>query len=48
MVAGACPRSPLPHLNQCLPAPLTEQKERLLTNLEILMVERYKPKIISS
>jgi hypothetical protein len=35
-----------PHLNQCLPTPLTEQEERLVAILEIVQVERYLPKNI--
>jgi len=38
---GRVQRSLFPHLNQCLPTPLTEQEERLVAILEIAQVERY-------
>lgn len=40
---GRVQRSLFPHLNQCLPTPLTEQEERLVSILEIVQVERYVP-----
>ena len=44
---GRVQRSLFPHLNQCLPTPLTEQEERLVSILEIIRVEKYVPKIIT-
>lgn len=38
---GRVQKSLFPHLNQCLPTPLTEQEERLVSILEIVQVERY-------
>jgi hypothetical protein len=37
-------RSLFPHLNQCLPTPLTVQEERLVAILEIVQVEHYVPR----
>ena len=37
---GRVQRSLFPHLNNCLPAPLTEQEKRLVSILEIVEVER--------
>ena len=34
---GRVQRSLFPHLNQCLPTPLTEQEERLVAILEIVV-----------
>ena len=45
---GRVQKSLFPHLNQCLPAPLTEQEERLVSILEIVQVERYLLKYIKS
>jgi len=36
---GRVQRSPFPHLNNCLPVPLTEQQKRLVSILEIVEVE---------
>ena len=36
---GRVQKSLFPHLNQCLPTPLTEQEERLVSILEIIQVE---------
>ena len=41
---GRVQRSLLPHLDECLDTPLTEQEQRLVTMLEIVQVERYVPK----
>jgi hypothetical protein len=38
---GRVQRSLFPHINQCLPTPLTEQEERLVSILEIVQVESY-------
>ena len=43
---GRVQRSLFPHLNQCLPTPLTEQEERLVSILEIVQIERYVPRNI--
>ena len=32
-----------PHLDECLPAPLTEQEERLVKILELVKIEKYVP-----
>ena len=45
---GRVQKSLFPHLNQCLPTPLTEQEERLVSILEIIQVERYVTKNIKS
>ena len=45
---GRVQRSLFPHLNQCLPTPLTEQEERLVAILEIAQVERYVSRNISN
>ena len=39
-------RSLFPHLNECLPTPLTEQEKRLVSILEIVEVERHVPRIV--
>ena len=38
---GRVQRSLFPHLNQCLPTPLTAQEERLVWILEIVQVEQH-------
>jgi hypothetical protein len=43
---GRVQRSLFPHLNQCLPTPLTAQEERLVSILEIVQVERYVPRMV--
>ena len=45
---GRVQKSLFPHLNQCLPAPLTVQEEQLVTILEIVQIERYVPKYIAN
>ena len=45
---GRVQGSLFPHLNQCLPTPLTEQEERLVSILELVQVERYVPKNITN
>jgi hypothetical protein len=45
---GRVQGSLFPHLNQCLPTPLTEQEERLVSILEVIQVERYVPKTITN
>ena len=40
---GRVQRSLFPHLNECLPAPLTEQEKRLVSIIKIVQVERYVP-----
>ena len=44
---GRVQRSLFPHLNECLPTPLTEQEKRLVLILEIVQVERYVPRIVT-
>ena len=44
---GRVQRSLFPHLNECLPTPLTEQEKRLVSILEIVVVERYVPRIVT-
>ena len=44
---GRVQRSLFPHLNECLPTPLTEQEKRLVSILEIVEVERHVPRIIT-
>ena len=44
---GRVQRSLFPHLNECLPSPLTEQEKRLVSILEIVQVERHVPRIIT-
>jgi hypothetical protein len=41
---GRVQRSLFPHLNQCLPTPLTAQEERLVKILEIVQVEEHVPR----
>jgi hypothetical protein len=43
---GRVQRSLFPHLNQCLPTPLTEQEERLVKILEIVQVEQHVPRVL--
>lgn len=43
---GRVQRSLFPHLNQCLPIPLTAQEERLVSILEIVQVEEHVPKTV--
>lgn len=43
---GRVQRSLFPHLNQCLPTPLTEQEERLVKILEIVQVEQHVPRVV--
>ena len=43
---GRVPKSLFPHLNECLPAPLTEQEKRLASILEIVGVERHVPRTV--
>ncbi len=38
---GSVQRSLFPHLDECLETPLTEQKKRLVTVLEIVQVEKH-------
>lgn len=45
---GRVQKSLFPHLNQCLPAPLTGQEQQLVTVLEIAQIERYVPKYIAN
>ncbi|WP_353740476.1 transposase [Desulfoprunum benzoelyticum] len=44
---GRVQRSPFAHLNNCLPTPLTEQEQRLVSILEIVEVERHVPRIVT-
>jgi hypothetical protein len=44
---GRVQRSLFPHLNECLPTPLTEQEKRLVSILEIVEVERHVPRVIT-
>ena len=44
---GCFQRSLFPHLNECLPAPLTEQEKRLVSILEIFEAEWHVPRIIT-
>jgi hypothetical protein len=44
---GRVQRSLFPHLNECLPTPLTEQEKRLVSILEIVEVERHVPRTVS-
>ena len=44
---GRVQRSLFPHLNECLPSPLTEQEKRLVSILEIVQVERHVPRIVT-
>ncbi len=44
---GRVQRSLFPHLNECLPTPLTEQEKRLVSILEIVEVERHVPRIVT-
>ena len=44
---GRVQKSLFPHLNECLPAPLTEQEKRLVSILEIVEVERHVPRIVT-
>jgi len=44
---GRVQRSLFPHLNQCLPAPLTMQEQRLVSILEIVQVERHVPRVVT-
>jgi hypothetical protein len=41
---GRVQRSLFPHLNECLPTPLTAQEKRLVSILEIVEVERHVPR----
>lgn len=43
---GRVQRSLFPHLNQCLPTPLTAQEERLVSILEIVQAEQHVPRNI--
>ena len=43
---GRVQRSLFPHLNECLPRPLTKQEERLVSILEIVQVERHVPRVV--
>jgi len=40
-------RSLFPHLNECLPTPLTEQEKRLVAILETVEVERHVPRVVT-
>ena len=44
---GRVQRSLFPHLNECLPTPLTEQEKRLVSILEIVEVERHVPRTVT-
>ena len=44
---GRVQKSLFPHLNECLPTPLTEQEKRLVSILEIVEVERHVPRIVT-
>ena len=44
---GRVQRSLFPHLNECLPTPLTKQEKRLVSILEIAQVERHVPRIVT-
>jgi len=43
---GRVQKSLFPHLNECLPAPLSEQEKRLVSILEIVGVERHVPRTV--
>jgi len=45
---GRVQRSLFPHLNECLDTLLTEQEQRLVTILEVVLVERYVPRRAST
>ena len=45
---GRVQKSLFPHMNQCLSTPLSGQKERLVSILEILQVQRHIPMIVTS
>ncbi len=47
MVDGRVQRSLFPHLNECLPTPLTEQEKRLVSILEIVQMEQHVPRIVT-
>ena len=44
---GRVQRSLFPHLNECLPTPLTAQEKRLVSILEIVQIERHVPRIVT-
>ena len=44
---GRVQRSLFPHLNECLPTPLTEQEKQLVSILEIVEIERHVPRIVT-
>jgi hypothetical protein len=44
---GRVQSSLFPHLNECLPTPLTEQEKRLVAILEIVEVERHVPRVVT-
>ena len=44
---GRVQKSLFPHLNECLPAPLTKQEKRLVSILEIVEVERHVPRTVT-
>ena len=44
---GRVQRSLFPHLNECLPTPLTEREKRLVSILEIVEVERHVPRVVT-
>jgi hypothetical protein len=48
MVDGSCPKKFVPHLNQCLKAPLTAQEEHLVSIQEVLQAEQYVPRVATN
>lgn len=43
---GRVQKSLFPHLNQCLPTPLTAQEKRLVSILEVVQVEQHVPRSV--
>ena len=44
---GRVQRRLFPHLDECLPTPLTEQEKRLVAILEIVEIERHVPRVVT-
>ena len=40
---GTVQQSLFPHLDECLPAPLTEREKQLVKILELIQIERFVP-----
>ena len=43
MVDGNITAKPVPHLDECLPAPLTEREQHLVKILELIQIEKFVP-----